>query len=97
MLLQEVKAYLKITWHDEDDIITNLIDRGKARLNELAGAELDFDNPGLAKDLLLDYCRYSYNNASEYFEENYRAEILRLQLMTGVAQLPPEEDADDQE
>ena len=83
MLLQEVKAYLKITWDDEDTHIQNIINRSKARLNELVGAELDFDSPGLAQDLLLDYCRYSYNNASEYFEEELSGrKILRLQLMT---------------
>ena len=93
-MLQEVKAYLKITWGDEDAHLQNIITRGKGRLNELAGAELDFGTPGLAQDLLLDYCRYSYNNASEYFEENFREEILRLQLMTGVALMPAGEDAD---
>lgn len=93
MLLQEVKAYLKITWDDEDFHIQNIINRSKARLNELVGAELDFDSSGLAQDLLLDYCRYSYNNAVEYFEENFREQILRLQLMTGVSLLP-EDDAD---
>lgn len=97
MLLQEVKAYLKITWDDEDTHIQNIINRGKARLNEVVGTELDFDSPGLAQDLLLDYCRYSYNNAVEYFEENFREQILRLQLVTGVALMPAGEDADDQE
>lgn len=93
-LLEEVKSYLKITWDDEDGFITSLIDRGKAKLNELAGAELDFETEGQARSLLFDYVRYAYNNASEYFEENFRAEILRLQLMTGVALMPAEDDAD---
>ncbi len=92
-MLDKVKAYLKITWDDEDPHIQDIIERGKARLNELAGTELNYDSPGLAQDLLLDYCRYSYNNAAEYFEENFREQILRLQLMTGVAQLP-KDDAD---
>lgn len=96
-MLQKVKAYLKITWDDEDTAITDLITRGKKKLEELAGAELDFDTEGLARALLFDYCRYAYNNASEYFEENFRHEILRLQLMTGVSLLPAEEDADAEE
>jgi len=41
--------------------------------------------------LLLDYCRYVYNNASEYFEENYSKEILRLQLQEGIKALPVED------
>lgn len=40
--------------------------------------------PSLAVSLLLDYCRYAYSNALEYFEENFRAQILRLQLLEGV-------------
>jgi len=93
-MLQKVKAYLKITWDDEDTAITDLITRGKKKLEELAGAEPDFDTEGLARALLFDYCRYAYNNASEYFEENFQKEILRLQLMTGVALMPAGEDAD---
>ncbi len=94
-MLNKVKNYLKITWDDEDTAITDLITRGKKKLEGLAGAELDFDTEGLARALLFDYCRYAYNNASDYFEENFQREILRLQLKTGVSLL--EEDTDDQE
>jgi len=92
-MLQKVKDYLKITWDDEDDFLTSLISRGQTKLNELTGAELDFETEGLPRSLLFDYVRYAYNNASEYWEENYQHEILRLQLMTGVSLLP-EDDAD---
>ncbi|NLA28030.1 MAG: phage gp6-like head-tail connector protein [Firmicutes bacterium] len=85
-MLAKVKGYLRITWRDEDSAIADLIDRGKAKLNELAGADLDFDTEGLARSLLFDCVRYLYNNAGEYFEENFQKEILRLQIMTGVAQ-----------
>lgn len=92
-MLDDIKDYLKITWDDEDDYLTSLISRGQTKLNELTGAELDFETEGLARSLLFDYVRYAYNNATEYFEENYQHEILRLQLMTGVSLLP-EDDAD---
>ena len=94
-MLQKVKAYLKITWDDEDTAITDLITRGKKKLEGLAGAELDFDTEGLARSLLFDYCRYAYNNASEYFEENFQRKILRLQLKTGVSLLPVEDEEDE--
>lgn len=92
-MLQEIKNYLKITWDDDDEHLANLIARGQTKLQELAGAELDFDSEGLARSLLFDYVRYAYNNASEYFEENFHHEILRLQLMAGVSLLS-EEDTD---
>jgi hypothetical protein len=90
-----LKDYLKITWDDEDTAITDLITRGKKKLEGLAGAELDFDTEGLARSLLFDYCRYAYNNASDYFEENFQREILRLQLKTGVSLLPVEDEEDE--
>lgn len=93
-MLEKVKAYLRVTWDDDDEILTDLIARGKTKLEELAGAVLDFEAEGLARSLLFDYVRYVYNNASEYFEENFQREILRLQLLTGVAELP-EEDGDE--
>ena len=87
-MLQEIKDYLKITWNDEDVTIQGSIDRGQSNLNELVGAELDFLTEGQARSLLFNYCRYDYNNAVEYFEENFQREILRLQLNTGVDLLP---------
>jgi len=93
-MLNEVKGYLKVTWDDEDEDIARLIAQGEAVLEELAGAELDFQSEGLPRSLLFDYVRYAYNNASEYFEENFAKQILRLQIMTSVAQLP-EDDPDE--
>lgn len=90
MLLQEVKDYLKITWDDEDANIEGIIARGKAYLDDLTGTTLDFTADGPPKSLLLDYCRYVYNNASEYFEANYQQELLRLQLQVAVETLPVE-------
>lgn len=87
-MLEEIKNYLKITWNDEDEHIREIIGQCKGRLNELVGAELDFETKGLARSLLFDFCRYVYNNASEYFEENFAREILRLQFMVGVKELP---------
>lgn len=84
MLLEAVKDYLKITWDDEDVAIQGIIDRGQAYLENLTGTDLDFDTEGQPRALLLDYCRYAYNNALEYFEENFRPQILRLQLQEGV-------------
>lgn len=83
-MLQEVKSYLKITWNDEDNYLQGIIIRGIEYLQDLTGTALDFGVDGQPKSLLLDYCRYSYNNAIEYFEENFQSEILRLQLKEAV-------------
>lgn len=83
-MLRDLKGYLKVTWHDEDALLQSFLDQGQAYLDGLVGAKLDYSKPGLARSLLFDYCRYVYNNASEYFEENFRAAIVRLQLQVAV-------------
>lgn len=83
-LLTEVKEDLKITWPDEDDSLKRMIKLAKGNLDELIGVTLDLKRSTSAKTLFLDYCRYDYNKALEYFEENFSKEILRLQLQEGV-------------
>lgn len=83
-MLEDVKDYLKITWEDEDSYIQGIIDRGEDYFNNLTGTELDFEVEGQPKALLLDYCRYAYNNALEYYESNFHKEIARLQLQEAV-------------
>ena len=84
MLLEKVKEYLKIGWDDEDSNLTGIIERGKSNLQELTGTTLDFEVEGQPRALLLDYCRYAYNSALEYFEDNFHKEIVRLQLQEAV-------------
>lgn len=90
-MLQEVKEYLKITWDDEDNYIQGIFNRGKDYLNNLTGTELNFEVEGQPKALLLDYCRYTYNNALEYYESNFHKEIVRLQLQEAVKENAREE------
>lgn len=90
MLLEKVKEYLKIDWDDEDGNLTGIIERGKSNLQELTGTTLNFEVEGQPRALLLDYCRYAYNNALEYFEENFHKEIVRLQYTEAVKENVPE-------
>lgn len=79
-LLEQAKDYLGITWQDEatDRRISGFLERGKARLNRIAGTVLDFDAEDLPKALLLDYCRYANAQALEVFEINFTGELLDL-------------------
>ena len=87
MLLELVKEELRITWDDEDTRLISMIERAKASLNKLMGIELDYEKPGPAQDLLLARCRYDYNNALEYFEQNFAREIFRLQLQAAAEEV----------
>lgn len=81
-MLEELKEYLRED--DNEDILKRLLENGKQYLNKLAGITLDYESNILAKTLLLDYCRYRYGNATEYFLENFKEDILRLQLESAV-------------
>lgn len=85
-LLDAVKGYLNITWQDTatDTKITGYINRGMARLQQIAGVPtaLDFSEEGQPRALLLDYCRYANAQALEVFEKNFEAELLDLNLST---------------
>lgn len=84
MLVGEVKEVLKITWGNEDAFLANIINRGKNYLEDLTGVKLDFNNNDQAKSLLLNYCRYDYNSALEYFEDNFQKQIIRLQYKEAI-------------
>ena len=88
MLLNEVKDRIKTD--DEDETVNGLIEMGKKYLCRLTGTTLDFDADDLPKQLLLDYCRYTVNNALEFFEGNFAADILFLSLQEGIKTMETE-------
>ena len=79
-LLQELKDVLKITWNEEDASLIKLLEKGEAYLLVLTNASFDFSKELTPKDLLLERCRYVYNNAGDEFEKNYKNELSRLIL-----------------
>jgi len=79
-LLNDVKNYLRITWDDEDDDLTKMIERAKSYFKSLIEADIDFVNDGQNRQLLLDRCRYMRNHAIEEFEDNFRSEIINMQF-----------------
>lgn len=83
-MLEELKDYLKITWNSEDAYLQSIITRGKEYLKDLTGTNINFEEEGPPKTLLLDYCRYYYNSAIEYFEDNFQKEIVRLQYKEAI-------------
>lgn len=79
-LLQELKDVLKITWNEEDASLMEILEKGEAYLLGLTNASFDFSKELTPKDLLLERCRYVYNNAGDEFEKNYKNELSRLIL-----------------
>lgn len=99
-LIDDVKTYLDITWTDQHTTakLNGIISRAQSKLAGYAGcavAELGLSEESSEKQLFLDLCRYIYNNASEDFETNYRADLIMLRA--AHAEVSDNEAADDVE
>lgn len=81
-LLAAVRNYLDITYEDPatDEKLTGIISRGRAYLDNVAGASQDYGKEGLARSLLFDYCRYARSNVLEMFEQNFQADLITLRI-----------------
>lgn len=70
--------------HDEDDNLQELLSSSIAYVKSRCG-EFDIDgdteNDKAAKELVFERTRYSYNDAVEFFEDNFLSEITHLGLM----------------
>lgn len=80
-LLDTLKNYLDITWQDEhtDAKLSGILARAQTKCCAYAGVrELDFADGTEEQQLLLDMCRYVWNNASEDFEGNYLPDLIML-------------------
>lgn len=72
-LLPDIKNYLDITWADEalDNKIWNMAVAGMIYLDSKISTAQDYTQPGLARALLMDYVRYTRDDAADIFENNY--------------------------
>lgn len=94
MQLDTVKNYLDITWTDSstDAKLSGILSRAESTLESYAGAEIDFtDETTAAAQLLLDCCRYMWNDTFEDFKANYASELIMLRANAAA------EGADDEE
>lgn len=84
-LLSEVKNYLDITWDDSlgDEKMLGMIKRGMAAISGKVGA-CDFCGETQEKALLFDYVMYARAGEIPQFWQNYRSEILSLQIARKV-------------
>jgi hypothetical protein len=93
-----LKEYLDITWDDShtDAKLDGILERAQAKICAYAGSDsVDFGDGTEEQQLLLDLCRYIYNNASEDFETNYKADLLMLRAKYATAD--PEQEVNDDE
>lgn len=84
-LLEDVRNYLDITWDDPkgDEKLLGMIKRG---MESLAGkiGECDFLRDTQERTLLFQLVMYEYSGELQQFWENYKSEIVGLQIAKKV-------------
>lgn len=83
-MLEELKYHLKITWNEEDTELEKLLNRGKKALERIFGLKINYEENEDVKELLFNWCRYSRNNAIEYFQGNFLNEINTIAFSLAV-------------
>lgn len=86
MLLDDVLNALDITFDDDatKKKIKEIIQQGKARLEELKGGKIDFSADQTARMLLFSFCRYGRSNAIEQFEHDFACQLTAFTLNAAV-------------
>lgn len=84
-LLDDIKNYLDITWDDPmgDQKIMGMIQRGIAAIKGKIG-ECNFYEETQERALLFDYVMYARAGEIPQFWENYRTDIISLQIARKV-------------
>lgn len=78
-MVEEFKDRMHISHSGEDDNLKRLLSFSISALQETCG-QFDVDESQLAKELVFERTRYAYNDAVEYFEDNFLSQINGLGL-----------------
>jgi len=85
-LLVELKDKLMITWEDDntDRQLTRMLNNAQRYFNETCDYTFSFEEASSARELVIERCRYDWNNALDEFEQNYASSINELILNTAL-------------
>lgn len=91
-LLDELKNYIDITWEDvhTNAKLSGILARAQTKICAYAGSDVEFAPESEERQLLLDMCRYVWNNASEDFETNYLSDLVMLRAKYKTEAMPDE-------
>lgn len=79
VLLKQFKDRMHIFHEGEDDNLKELLSFSIAFVESKIG-EFDITEHTKARELVFERARYAYNDALEYFEDNFLSEIVSLSL-----------------
>lgn len=99
ILLEDILNALDITFEDDatKKKIQDIMQQGKARLEQLKGGAIDFTKEMMARTLLFSFCRYGRSNAVEQFEHDFSCQLISFSLEAAVANMPESGAADEGE
>lgn len=87
ILLEDILNELDITFEDKATRkkIRDIMQQGRARLEQLKGGMIDFAEEMTARTLLFSFCRYGRSNAIEQFEHDFSCQLTSFSLEAAVA------------
>lgn len=77
-LLDEFKARNHIFHDSENDNLNDILSKSQVAIKRLVGSD-DLAKPQIA-ELVLERSRYVYNDALEYFNDNFQSELIGVSL-----------------
>lgn len=77
-LLDEFKARNHIFHDSENDNLNDILSKSRVAIKRLVGSD-DLTKPQIA-ELVLERSRYVYNDALEYFNDNFQSELIGVSL-----------------
>ena len=82
-ILQEFKERLHVTHSTEDDNLMRLLSFSVVDLTSKCG-DFDIETNEKARELVFERTRYAYNDALEFFDENFLSMITSLGLSVAL-------------
>lgn len=82
--LNDVKNHLNVTWNEDDDRIEILIKEAEqfllARVGKIDILERHERKSILGRMIIKNHVRYAWSGVSHLFENDYRSDLLNLQM-----------------
>jgi hypothetical protein len=93
-LLKQFKDRMHFSHSSEDDNLTRLLSFSITAIKGMIGDRVNVDESTLsnvlARELVIERTRYAYNEATEYFIENFSRDISTAQLAYALEEIPDE-------
>ncbi len=88
-ILEQFKDRMHISSNAEDVNLTRMLISSYKRITDICD-KFDLEEEGTGKDLVFERARYMYNDALEYFEDNFLTTINGFAL-SQLSEVPNEE------